>query len=289
MKWLINNRLHSNLFVFILLFTLPFAGFSSETAKSNMKKPVEIPFTMGERFEYRVLYNSFVTGNVTAGDAVLEVKEQPSRVGGQPVMHFVGTVKTRGMFNLFFRVDNRYESFFDHEARKPLRFTERVREGGYRRNYDVTFDYENQKAQSKRETTSTTRATTDIPSQVHDMLSAFYYARSFDMGALEPGDAIGIDLFMHDTVYVSRILYEGREQVTTSVGTFNTLKFKPEVLEGPVFSQPYPMTIWVSDDKNRMPVRVESGLVVGRMRLDLTGFRRLRYPLESYVPASGRR
>ncbi len=289
MKWLINNILHINLLVFILLLTLPFAGFAKETEASKMKGPVEIPFRMGERFEYRVLYNSFVTGNVTAGDAVLEVKEQSARVGGQSLMHFVATVNTKGLFNLFFRVENRYESYFDQEARKPLRFAELVREGSYRRDYNVTFDHKNLKARSVRETTATTRETTEIPFQVQDILSAFYYMRSLGLESLEPGDAIGIDLFMHDTVYVSRVLFEGREQVTTSVGTFNTLKFKPEVLEGPIFSQPYPMTIWISDDKNRIPVRIESGLVVGRARLDLTGFRRLRYPLESYVPATGRR
>ncbi len=249
----------------------------------------EIPFRIGERFEFRAMYNSFVTGNVNAGEAVLEVREQAGNAGNQSVIQFVGAVNTTGLFNRFYRVENRYESHYDHEARKPLRFSEQVREGSYRRNYDVSFDYETMQARSVREATETTRETTEIPVQVQDMLSAFYYARSFDMDTLQPGDAIGIDLFMHDTVYVSRILYEGREQITTSMGTFNTLKFRPEVLEGPVFSQPYPMTIWISDDKNRMPVRIESGLVVGRARLDLTGFRRLRYPVESFVTGSRRR
>ena len=277
------------LFVFILLLTFPNGIFAGENEESVVSGSTELPFRLGERFEFRAMYNSYVTGNVTAGNAVLEVREQQARVEGRPVVHFVATVNTTGMFNWFYKVENKYESYFDQETRKPLRFTERVREGGYRRNYDVTFDYENRKARSIRETTATTRETTEIPGQVQDMLSAFYYTRSFNIETLEPGDAIGIDLFMHDTLYVSRILFEGREQITTSMGTFNTLKFKPEVLEGPVFSQPYPMTIWISDDKNRIPVRIESGLVVGRARLDLTGFRRLRYPIESFVPASGRR
>ena len=289
MKWWKNHTLSVKLLAFALLLPLPFSGVAGETENGEAGSPAELPFRRGERFEFRAMYNSFITGNVTAGDAVLEVKEQPARVGGRPMVHFVGTVNTKGMFNWFYRVENSYESYFDPETLKPYRFSERVSEGSYRRNYDVTFDYENLKATGIRETTATTRKTTEIPGRVQDMLSAFYYTRSFDMENLEPGDAIGIDLFMHDTVYVSRVLYEGREQITTSMGTFNTLKFKPEVLEGPVFSQPYPMTIWVSDDKNRIPVRIESGLVVGRARLDLTAFRRLRYPIESFVPGSGRR
>jgi len=289
MKWRTLHKLSLHLPALALLFLLPFAGLAGEKENGDASPSAELPFRMGERFEFRAMYNSFVTGNVTAGNAVLEVKEQHARVGGRPMVHFVGSVNTKGMFNWFYRVENSYESYFDPETLKPYRFSERVSEGSYRRNYDVTFDHENQKARGVREATETTRKTTEIPERVQDMLSAFYYTRSFDMDSLEPGDAIGLDLFMHDTVYVSRILFEGREQITTSMGTFNTLKFKPEVLEGPIFSQPYPMTIWISDDKNRIPVRIESGLVVGRARLDLTGFRRLRYPMESFVPGSGRR
>jgi len=73
-------------------------------------------------------------------------------------------------------------------------------------------------------------------------------------------------------VYVGRILFEGRERITTSLGTFNTLRFKPEMLRGQVFNQPYPMTLWVSDDKNKIPIRAESGLIVGCAGLDLTHF-----------------
>ncbi|MFP4064228.1 MAG: DUF3108 domain-containing protein [Bacteroidales bacterium] len=289
MKWAIIHGRYINSLVFILLLALSLAGFANETEKGERKEPVEFPFRPGERFEFRVLYNSHITGNVKAGNAVLEVREQPARIDGRELMHFVGTVETIGVFNWFFRVENSYESYFDPETSKSLRFIEQVREGGYRRNYNVTFDYDNLKARSVRNASVTIRQTTEIPGQLQDLLSAFYYTRSFDLDSLEAGDAIGVDLFMHDTVYVSRVMYEGREQITTSMGTFNTLKFKPEVLEGPVFSQPYPMTIWISDDKNRIPIRIESGLVVGRARLEMSGFRRLRYPIESFVPDSGRR
>ncbi len=192
-------------------------------------------------------------------------------------MHVVGRANSTGLFNLFFKVENRYDSYIDEDFMAPRRFSRRIREGRYRRNDEVSFDHQKLRAVSNR-------ATTTIPAYVQDIISAFYYARTFDMDGVRPGDSFDVDFYLSDSVYVSKIVFERREQITTSLGAFNTLKFKPQVLEGTVFSQPYPMTLWISDDKNKIPVLVESGLVVGSVRLELTGFRGLKNPITSFVP-----
>ncbi len=237
----------------------------------------ETPFRKGEQLYFKALYHSRITGNVTAGEASLVIKPDLVLLDGTPVMKIVGQANTRGMFNLFFKVENEYVSYFDEETLAPVWFHKTVREGRHTRNADVRFHTDSGKIQ-------TPDTIIDAPPFVQDLISTYYYARSFDMQSAEPGDAYEVRFFHRDTVYVSRILFEGREQITTSLGTFNTLRFKPEMLRGQVFSQPYPMTLWVSDDKNKMPIRAESGLIVGRARLDLTGFRGLKNDIESFVP-----
>lgn len=233
-------------------------------------------FRRGEILVFNAMYHSRMTGSVTAGDARLEIMHDNTQVDGRTTMHIKGTANTRGVFNLFFRVENYYHSYVDEKTLAPLRFHRNIREGRYRREDNVHFDHQNNLAFSERDTTI-------IPPFVQDIISALYFARTFDMAHVKPGDSFEVDFYLSDSVYVSRILFEGREQITTRLGTFNTLVFKPQVQEGTVFNQPYPMTLWISDDKNKIPIRVESGLIVGTARLDLAQFGGLRNPITSFV------
>ncbi len=257
----------------LLLYLLLFTG-QAAAAGLHAEKAV---FGTGELFVFRAMYYSRITGNVTAGDASLQIQSGHARVGNEPVMKIVGEANTRGMFNWFFKVENRYESYFHPERHAPERFFKNVREGRHRRNEDVRFDHD-------RKLAYTTDTVISIPEQVQDIISVFYYARTFDMERVRPGDYFEIEFYHRNSVHVTRIYFEGREQITTSLGTFNTLRFKPKVLEGQVFSQPYPMTLWISDDANKIPIRAESGLVLGSARLDLVEFGNLQHPVSSFVP-----
>lgn len=234
-------------------------------------------FQKGERLVFRAAYNSRLTGNIYAGEASLEIRPNNVTKDGRSIMHIVGTANTTGLFNLFFKVENRYDSYVDELSISPHRFTRNIREGRYRRNDDVIFDNEQNLAFSNRDTIP-------VPPYVQDIISAFYYARTFSMDSVEVGDAFYVDFHLSDSVYVTRILFEGYEQVRTRLGTFNTLKFKPQVQEGTVFDQPYPMTLWISDDENKIPILIESGLVVGSVRLELVQFRGLKNTIRSFVP-----
>ncbi len=253
------------------LLLLPALGFAKDRLVENGA------FQKGERFVFRAMYHSRLTGNVTAGDASLQIKPETVMVNGEPTMKIVGQANTRGMFNIFFKVENEYESWFHEENLAPVRFYKNIREGRSRRHADVRF-----KPDPGQVVSSDTII--EAPPFVQDIISAYYFARTFDMEGVQPGDVFEVTFYHSEEVYVSRIVFEGHEQITTSLGTFNTLRFKPGVLEGKVFSQPYPMTLWVSDDENKIPIRAESGLVIGRARLDLVQFGGLRNMITSFVP-----
>ncbi len=249
---------------------------SAQVAGQGLREVENTAFSPGERLVFRAFYSSALTGNVTAGDASLEILETPRAIGGRTTMPVIGLMRTRGVFNLFFRVNNRFESYIDHSAIAPLLFIRRVEEGKYRKSEDVMFNHFNRLAISNT-------ATVPIPAYVQDIISAFYFARTYKFENPKIGDEFKVDFFLSDSVYVTRIVFDGYERIKTRLGTFNTLRFKPMVLRGKVFSQPYPMTLWISDDKNRVPLLVESGLVVGSVKLELSEYKGLRNPLTSKI------
>lgn len=261
--------------LFIFLFT---AHCSLLIATAQELQPVpNRAFIPGEKFSFTVYYDSFVTGKVTAGTASLEVSFRTHNIEGREVYHAIGTGKSKGAFNLFFKVDDRFESYIDTEYMVPWRFIRRSREGDFKKEDEVKF---NQFTGS----VSSTRANKSVPKGIQDFISAFFYARTIDMTDLEPGGYFPMTFYLDDSVYVSRVYYEGKEIVKTEAGTFRCMKFKPMVATGNVFSQPYPMNIWVTDDQYRIPVLARSAVVIGSVKMELNSYQGLAGPPPSLVP-----
>jgi len=233
-------------------------------------------FQRGEKIVYKVYYDSFVTGNVNAGEASLEIEKEDRIVANRSTMHVIGLGKTKGLFNLFFKVVNRYETYIDEKAIAPLLFIRRINEGGYKKSQDVTFNHFKNLAISNT-------ATVPVTDYIQDIISAFYYARTIDIKDIKKGDEFPINFFLDDSVYTTKIIFDGRENIKTDLGTFKCLRFKPMVLSGTVFSQPYPMTLYISDDKNRVPIMAESGILVGSIKMELIKYSGLKNPLTSKI------
>jgi len=116
-----------------------------------------------------------------------------------------------------------------------------------------------------------------------DIISALFYCRTLDFSNLKVGDRFPLTFLLDDSVYVSLIEFAGREDVVTELGKFHCLRFKPKVATGNVFSQPYPMEVWISDDQNRIPILAKSAVVVGSVKLELIEYKGLANPPTSLV------
>jgi hypothetical protein len=77
--------------------------------------------------------------------------------------------------------------------------------------------------------------------------------------------------------------YLGKETIKTKYGKFKAIKFKPLLIKGTIFEGGEKMTVWVSDDKNHIPLRIESPISVGSVKIDMISYRNLRYPLTSLI------
>ncbi len=251
----------------INLFPQDSVNFQYRTVENNA-------FEAGEKLRYRVYYESLLTGQVNAGIAEIELLETKQKFDGREVYQIVGIGKSNRAFDLFFKVRDRFESYLDKEAIAPHFFIRRTREGGYVRDDDVYFDHRKAIAKSRRDTSS-------ITPYVQDIISAAYYARTLNADTLKVGDNISINFFLDDSLYISVIQFQGRQMVETDLGLFRCLTFKPMVATGEVFSNPYPMTLWITDDENKIPVLGKSAVIVGSVKMELIRFWNLKNPLDA--------
>lgn len=246
--------------------------FCSQSAFGQVYRQVNNQaFKAGEILEYRIHY-----GFVDAGIGRLELKQEFAYLNNRKCYHVVGIGHTKGAFDWFFKVRDRYESYFDSEAIMPWVFIRKVEEGSYSKSQHVTFDHHKKTATSEK-------VTIPVPMYVQDLVSAFYYARNLDFESAKPGAIFPIDAYLDDEVFQMNIKYIGKEQINTKLGTFNCIKFRPLLLEGRVFKEEEDMTVWVSDDKNRIVVRAEAEILVGSLKMDLNGYSGLANPLSSKV------
>jgi len=232
-------------------------------------------FAPNEVLTLNVFYN--VIGlYINAGTASFTTTLE--RYNNRPVYHVVGEGHSNSHYDWIFKVRDRYESYFDTATLKPIKFIRRVDEGGYTKREDVTFNQQNN-------TATTLSGVFKVPNCVQDVLSAIYYARNIDFNKYKVDDKIPFSMFLDNQVYNLYIRYLGKEVIKTRYGKFRAIKFKPLLVKGTMFEGGEKMEVWVSDDANHIPLRVESPIVVGSVKVDMMQYRNLRYPLSSKISA----
>jgi len=232
-----------------------------------------LAFEAGESVTLYVYY-TWLGVYVYGGDAVFNVSLD--HMNGKPVYHVIGDGKTNSFFDGIFKVRDRYESYIDTATLRPVKFIRNVDEGGYKVYENVSFN-------AAANTATTTKGLYSTPPCVQDVLSAIYYARNIDFNSYQAGDKIPFDMFLDDQTYHLYIRYLGKEVVTTRYGKFHAIKFKPLLIKGTMFQGGEGMTVWVSDDRNHVPLRIESPIVVGSVKVDMMRYRHLRYPLTAFM------
>ncbi|MFT6698978.1 MAG: hypothetical protein ACJAVD_000464 [Porticoccaceae bacterium] len=251
-------------------YTLLFFSLFFLSAIFSQEKSV--PFKSGEWLRYKMSYSGFLR----AGTAILEIKEK--EYNGKKVFYTKGSGWTSGPVKWFFEVDDLYESYFDKETIKPYLFKRKIDEGGYKKHRITSFNYDSKKAYIQDFTLQTD--TSVAFSNVQDMMSSFYFLRSTDTKDLKIGDEIKLDMFMDSQVYPFKLRFLGREVLKTKFGKVNTLIFRPLVQSGRIFKAQESVTIWITDDANKIPIKMMASLAVGSLRAELEEYKGLANPFQ---------
>lgn len=224
-------------------------------------------FKAGEILTYKLHY-----GLMDAGIAVLEVKPDMIDVAGRKVFHIVGNGYSKGTFDWFFKVRDRYETFIDKDALLPWMFVRRVNEGGVIINQDYSFNHYTNKVDVGG------GEKVDIPAGTQDMISAFYSARNLDLSNAKEGDVFLINSIVDKEIWPMKIRYVGKETIETDLGKFKCVKFRPIVQKGRIFKREDDLNVWITDDKNHIPLRAQAKLLIGSVKLDVISVKNLANP-----------
>ncbi len=233
-------------------------------------------YSNGEWFKFRIHYGVF-----NASYATLAVEDK--RLNGKKVFHLKGSGKSTGLMHLFFEVDDRYESYVDQQTGAPYRFIRDIDEGGHTKDIQIDFDHAAKIAtiNNKKHKEITKMS---IKPGTQDMISSFYHLRNIvDVNNITPGDEFILPMFFDNENYDFKMKFIEREVVNTKFGKIKALKFRPYVQSGRVFKEEESLTVWISDDNNKMPLKIQAKLAVGSLTADLDAFKGLSHSFKKIV------
>ncbi|MFZ8960056.1 MAG: DUF3108 domain-containing protein [Flavobacteriaceae bacterium] len=260
-----------------LLLFLFLLGFITNAQLNDEGKttPVE-SYQAGEWFQLRLHYGIF-----NASYATLSLERDT--LNGTPVFHAKGYGETTGLARWFFKVEDYYESYFDAKTGMPYKFIRNINEGGYTKNVEIDFDHRQQLARVNDKKKKTVN-NFSIEPNVQDLISCFYYLRNFyPEKKLAINESFDINMFFDNENYVFKLKYLGVETIDTKFGSISCMKFRPIVQSGRVFKEQESLTLWVSDDRNRLPIRFKADILVGSIMADLENFKNLKHPFKIIV------
>lgn len=230
----------------------------------------------GEWLKFRVHY-----GIITGGYATINVEDKI--LDGKKVHHIQGFGETTGIIGFTFGVEDYYESWVDVDTDLPYKFLRKIDEGGHTKNKIITFDQDLQKAHVQDLKHDKEKTVTTEPN-IQDLVSAMYYLRNnLDTSSLKNGDETKLTMFFDGENYPFKMRFVGRETIDTKFGKIKAMVFKPLVQSGRVFKEKESLTIWISDDANKIPLRIKASLAIGSLKADLDAFKGLSNPFKVIV------
>ncbi len=253
------------LFLGLVIFTCSFVGGDTYRHLPNHC------FKAGEYFDYKVKY-----GFLSIGEATVDVSQQIFSVNNRPCYRVNIFGRTTGITDLF-HIRNTYRSYLDTSAILPQKFLMDLQENNYHKEQTITFDHTTNAATREQDKD---RKSFKLPDNVHDVVSGYYFLRTIDFTKVKAGETVSANMFFDDEIYNMKVRFNGKGIVRTRFGKINVIKLNPVLPKNKMFEGEDAIRIWVSDDKNRVPIRIEIDFSVGTATMELKNYRNTKYAFE---------
>lgn len=251
---------------------------------SAQQSSVQPAFRAGEELTLRVSYRAKLIPNTEVATVVMSVAD--TTIDGRPHYCIYANARTMPSWRWFYNLNDTYRSYVDTTSFRPTLSTSQIRENGYRAWSRFEYDWVNGVSvnHKQRKQDPPTEHRIPIAGKSYDGVSLFYDLRTIDPATLVENQDRTIALLLNDTVRYINYRFLGRERKKVrGVGTFRTLKFSCQLATstGESFEDGSEFFIWISDDRNKIPIYFESPIRVGSVRAYINSYRNLRHPLES--------
>jgi hypothetical protein len=260
-----------------LLLLLVLSGFLAVQKKEVPVTP-NYSYGVGEVLEYRVHFGMF-----TVGKAVTSVDPKYHTFNSKTCYKVDAHGETSDWISWVAKVDDNWGAYIDTATLLTQMAYRKLREGKYRRDEEAFFDHDNRKVEVKvknRDTGAIESKTYDVPSKAKDLVAGFLFLRIIDFSKVAIRDTITISGFLEDASYDLKIIYTGKEVIETKMGKIPCIRIRPVMPKNSIFDGENSILCWISDDKNRIPIKLQAKMFIGNTGLELVRFRGLRNPLK---------
>lgn len=243
----------------------------------------DLAFRGGEVMSF-VMHYSWGIINSDVGTATVRLEED--FFNGIPAFRCDVSGRTSRLFDIVFKVREHFCSWFSREGLRPLKFTRDTKEGSYEARNSYVYDWERPAILADVFSSSRGERSLELPLDrcTYDLPALFYLARNMDMDSVTPEIRYPMTFAIDDDVYNVHFILHGRETINVKgLGRVNTVKFSARLLAGEVFRSDTDMTIYISDDANRLPVYFEAPLLVGKASGRMVSCSGLAHPFSSKV------
>ena len=262
--------------MFLYLFHIWMATILAVTPKQTKElcSQSNTSFMIGEKITYTIFYN--VIGlYVNAGTAQFTVT--PTKWEGDAAFAFTATGYSNRSYDWIFKVRDKYESIVDSKTLLPYFFSRSINEGSFHQNQTLTFNQKSNEVNThKGESFKAADCTFDV-------ISAVYAVRNLDFSNLQVNEKVYLNFFLDNELFPSYFKYLGKEIIQTRFGKFNAIKIAPLLVKGSMFDGGERMIIWVTDDNNHIPIRIETPIIEGSIKVDMNSYEGLRHPLNAMI------
>lgn len=259
----------------IILFTL----LTTLSAQAQLYVP-------GETLNYRMSYKAKLFPNTEVAKVVMQTTE--ATLDGMPVYKVYGYGETAKAFSWVLPVQDAYTIWIDPETLRTKRFDSDLHEGDYTFRSTYLFDWKNLNVHTRWQSRQRPERykTMKISDQSMDAVSLYFNLRTVKDEEIKEGFAKDLEMVLEDTVRYLRFRFDGREvKKVRGLGKFNTLRFRCKIATSTAtaFRDGTEFVVWISDDRNKIPLYIESPIKVGSVCAYLSSYEGLRYPMDSFI------
>ena len=235
----------------------------AQTSKNNYYK-------VGEKLTYEGSFSKLLLRGIDVAEMSFTVYNSPDKEN----FYVQAEAKSKGTLSKLFNFSfyQKIDSTVDGDSFSVLKTVKRDEQGERVRDSEAVFDYRTDKVtyvetDPKDPQRPPRRVASSINDHTQDLISAVYTLRSLPFAV---GKTFTIAVSDSGMVYQVPVKVTGREKQKTTLGKVTCWKIEPEVFgDNRMIEQKGSMTIWITDDSRRIPVRSKIDTKLGKIEIKL--------------------